>query len=198
MIIIIYSKIFFNLDLDAERTYNCDESGFPTNQTNGKCITVKGNSYKLSFRARWENRAVSAVVNAAGIALDPLIIFKGKNLMELWFGANALPDTYYSKSDKWWMDSEAFVKWFEKFCKDVKERPLIIFDGHMTHVTKPVITLAMKENVILIKFPPHSTLIFYRFLIRLAFHPWRSLGKKSWWTYKHTWCHLFTFTVRVC
>ena len=41
-----------NLDLDAERTYNCDESGFPTNQTNGKCITVKGNSYKLSFRAR--------------------------------------------------------------------------------------------------------------------------------------------------
>ena len=33
-----------NLDFDAERIYNCDESGFPTNQTNGKCITVKGNS----------------------------------------------------------------------------------------------------------------------------------------------------------
>ena len=66
------------------------------------------------------------------------------------------------------MDSEAFAKWFEKFCKEL---PLLIFDGHMTHVTKPVITMAMKENVILIKFPPHCTLIFYKFLIRLAFHP---------------------------
>ena len=37
-------KKFFqdNPDLDAGRIYNCDESGFPTNQTNGKCITVKG------------------------------------------------------------------------------------------------------------------------------------------------------------
>ena len=54
----------------------------------------------MSFGARRDNITVLAAVNAAGIALDPLIIFKGKNLMELWFGANALPDTYYSKSDK--------------------------------------------------------------------------------------------------
>ena len=31
-----------NPDLDADRIYNCDDSGFPTDQTNGKCITVKG------------------------------------------------------------------------------------------------------------------------------------------------------------
>ena len=78
--------------------------------------------------------------------------------MESWFGTNALPNTYYDKSGKGWMDSEAFAKWFEKFCKYVKERPLLlIYDGHMTHVTIPVITLAMKENVVLIKLPPHFT-----------------------------------------
>ena len=131
-----------NPDLDADRIYNCDESGFPNDQTNGKSITVKGiRAFKLSFGA-----------------LDPLIIFKGKNLMKSWFGTNSLPNTYYSKSDKGWMDSEAFAKWFENFCEDFKERLwLLIYDGHMTHVTMPVITLAMKENVILIKLPLHCT-----------------------------------------
>ena len=76
---------------------------------------------KLPFGGRQENITVLAVVNAAGIALSPLIIFKWKNLMESWFGTNTLPNTYYCKSDKGWMDSEAFVKWFEKLCKDVKE-----------------------------------------------------------------------------
>ena len=69
---------------------------------------------------------------------------------------NALANAYYGKSDKGWMDSEAFAKWFEKFCKDVKEQLLLlIYDGYMTHVTIPVILLAVKENVILIKLPPH-------------------------------------------
>ena len=63
-----------NPDLDADRIYNCDESGFPNDQTNGKSITVKGiRAFKLSFGA-----------------LDPSIKFKGKNLMKSWFGTNSL------------------------------------------------------------------------------------------------------------
>ena len=42
-----------NPDLDADRIYSCDESGFPKDQTNGKFITVKGErAFKLSFGAR--------------------------------------------------------------------------------------------------------------------------------------------------
>ena len=92
------------------------------------------------------------------------------------FGENALPNTFYGKSDKGWMDSEAFAKWFEKFCKDVKERPLLlIYYGHMTHVTIPVITLAMKENVFLIKLPAHCTDLL-QVLDKTCF----SSLKKSW------------------
>ena len=46
-----------------------------------------------------ENITVLAVCNAAGIALDPLVIFKGKNMQSTWFGDNALPNTFYGKSD---------------------------------------------------------------------------------------------------
>jgi len=31
--------------------------------------------------------------------LDPLIIFKGKNMQANWFGDEALPNTYYGKSE---------------------------------------------------------------------------------------------------
>jgi len=54
---------------------------------------------KLRFGAGRENITVLAVCNAAGIALDPLIIFKGKNMQSTWIGDRALPRTYYGKSE---------------------------------------------------------------------------------------------------
>ena len=56
------------------------------------------------------------------------------------------------------MDSEVFAEWFDIFIKMVKDRPLLLlFDGHMTHITLPVIEKAMKERMIIAKFPPHAT-----------------------------------------
>ena len=56
------------------------------------------------------------------------------------------------------MDSEVFAEWFDIVIKMVKDRPLLLlFDGHMTHNTLPVIEKAMKERVIIAKFPPHVT-----------------------------------------
>ena len=54
------------------------------------------------------------------------------------------------------MDSEVFTEWFDIFIKMVKDRPLLLlFDGNMTYITLPVIEEAMKEKVIIVKFPTH-------------------------------------------
>ena len=56
------------------------------------------------------------------------------------------------------MTSHTFAVWFEKFCDEVKERPLVLlFDGYLTHVSVPVIERAMEENILILKFPPHVT-----------------------------------------
>ena len=53
-----------------------------------------------------------------------------------------------------------FAEWFDIFIKMVKDRPLLLlFDGHMTHITLLVIEKAMKERVIIVKFPPHVTIV---------------------------------------
>ena len=54
---------------------------------------------KLRFGAGRENIMVLGVCSAAGIALDPLIIFKGKSMRSSWIGDQALPNTYYGKSE---------------------------------------------------------------------------------------------------
>ena len=101
---------------------------------------------------------VLAVCNVAGKALDPLIVFTGKSFQSTWRGANALPNTYYTVSETGWMTSKIFFHWFTKFTKEITTRPLLlIFDGHLSHVSVEVIEKAIEENVVLLKLPPHAT-----------------------------------------
>ena len=56
------------------------------------------------------------------------------------------------------METETFAAWFNYFVDFVKERPLLLlFDGHLTHISIPVIKKALDENIIIVKFPPHVT-----------------------------------------
>ena len=55
--------------------------------------------WNFDFGAGRENITVLAERSAAGIASDPLIIFKGKSMQSSWIGDQALPNTYYGKSE---------------------------------------------------------------------------------------------------
>ena len=56
------------------------------------------------------------------------------------------------------MDTDIFYEWFTNFCKQVTERPLLlVYDGHLSHVSVKLIQEASKENISIIKLPPHVT-----------------------------------------
>ena len=56
------------------------------------------------------------------------------------------------------MTTEVFAQWFNKFVALVTERPLLlIFHGHLTHVSVNVIEKAIEENITIVKLPPHVT-----------------------------------------
>ena len=143
--------------LGPSQIWNCDESGFPTDPQKCRVVGPKGEvAYKLTCGAGRENITTLAVCNAAGKTLDPLIVFSGKNLQSTWRPDDALPDTWYGISDSGWMTTTLFTEWFKLFCGKVKERPLLfILDGHLTHVSIPLIEHALKENVTILKLPPH-------------------------------------------
>lgn len=140
--------------------WNLDESGFPTDPSKWKTVGPVGcKTVRVSCGANRENTTVLAVCCADGTALDPLIVFKGKNIMSNWRGDQVLPDTYYATSDSGWMTTDIFHAWFETFVAKTKEtRPLLLlFDGHLTHTSASTIELAIKENISIIKLPAHTT-----------------------------------------
>ena len=78
--------------------------------------------------------------------------------MSDWYTADAYPGTEITASENGWMTSEIFLSWFENFCKNVTQRPLmLIYDGHSTHVNYKLIKKARDEQVTLLKLPSHTT-----------------------------------------
>ena len=145
---------------EPDQIWNCDESGFPTDPQKCRVVGSKGKSaYKITCGAGRENITTLAVCSAAGQVLDPLVIFSGKNFQQsTWKGDKALPETYYGLSESGWMTSDVFYDWFKLFVKRIVKRPLLlIFDGHLTHISLPVIELAIEENIMIVKLPAHVT-----------------------------------------
>ena len=56
------------------------------------------------------------------------------------------------------MTTEIFSEWFKKFCAQVSERPLLlIYDGHLSHVSVDLMETANAKDITLVKLPPHVT-----------------------------------------
>ena len=56
------------------------------------------------------------------------------------------------------MTTTIFHDWFQTFVEKVETTPiLLVFDGHMTHLSLANVELAKAENVSLIKLPTHCT-----------------------------------------
>ena len=94
----------------------------------------------------------------SGEVLDPLIVFSGKSLQAAWKGSKPLPNMYYGISENGWMDNSICANWFKLFCGFIKDRPLLLlYNGHLSHISLDVVQLTLKENVITLKFSPHVT-----------------------------------------
>ena len=53
---------------------------------------------------------------------------------------------------------KCFWRWFKLFYGFIKDCPLLLLhDGYLSHISLDVVQLALKENVIILKFPPHIT-----------------------------------------
>lgn len=140
--------------------FNMDETGFPTDPSKAKTIGTKGvKTVRITHGANRENITVLATCCADGTALPPLIVFKGKKMQTTWRGDNALPGTQYAVTDSGWMTTSVFEDFFESFVEVVKGRGpiLVVLDGHLSHTSLRTVDLAVKNNITILKLPPHCT-----------------------------------------
>ena len=139
-----------------ECVYNCNEYGFAADHKQSITMEYKGiKTVRLMHGSIQENIMVLSTCCANGKALDPLIIFKGKNFQSIWEGDEALQTTHYAVSESGWMTKDIFEEYFKKFAEATKTtRPLLlIIDSLLRHTSLATEELAIKENISILKLP---------------------------------------------
>lgn len=59
------------------------------------------------------------------------------------------------------MERAQFLEWFKKVflvcVSNLEGKKVLFFDGHLSHISVEVVELAIKNEVVLICIPPHSS-----------------------------------------
>ncbi|CAH0717720.1 unnamed protein product, partial [Brenthis ino] len=154
-------KLYEELDIIAhpERLYNMDEKGCRiTVQKRTVVLAEKGNTrVHLVAPEHAENVTIAMCVNAVGIAIPPMIIFKGiRRRSEL--ASNLPPGTKVSMAPKGSMTSSLFVEFIQHLAQHkVPGKCLLIFDGAKCHLSYESLEEADKNNIVLYCLPSNTT-----------------------------------------
>jgi hypothetical protein len=148
-----------------EDIFNFDETGFAMGLTATAKVITRAEYYGKRSMLQPGNREWVTVVesiNAAGWALPPYIIFKGKVFIESWFDGLA-PDWKINKSANGWTTDEISLDWLQNhFIPCIEGRSkgkyrLLVLDGHGSHLTAQFDQICTKYNIIPICMPAHSS-----------------------------------------
>ncbi|XP_066298848.1 uncharacterized protein [Branchiostoma lanceolatum] len=149
------------LDKQPHRIYNADETGFELDPQKKKIVTfTKMNAPATSVRKGTRDHITSMeCVAADGSTIPPLIIFS-KSYPSTAYNLEGPDNALYATTPSGFIESDVFLQWLEKcfvrFCSP--ERPvMLLLDQHSTHVTREAIDLAIKEDIVLLGLPPHSS-----------------------------------------
>ena len=138
----------------ADKVYNCDETGFCTDQKSTHCYFRRGSKNVPYLNPAGGKSSFTVLVagNASGDICPPLIIFKSKHLHSTW--CNGGPDgTSYASSLSGWMTEEIFINWLRKFVEykvqkhGVDSTIILFLDQHSTHISYSIAKIAFDNKV---------------------------------------------------
>ena len=133
--------------IPPQRRYNADEGGIVKGQgINGLVIGSSEQNpntvpVKTTNTRTWTS--IVECISAAGVALDPLVIFKAKSIQDQWFKREFLaqhPSWEVTFSENGWTSNDIAVEWLEKvFLPQTRtgnpdDIRLLIVDGHGSHI----------------------------------------------------------------
>ena len=98
-------------------------------------------------------------ISASGQYLPPFVVYKAAHLYDSWTKGGP-KDTVYTATESGWMQDKNFEQWMRKvFVKYIEDlpKPVLLFDGHGSHLTFPTIQTCMENQILLLALPPHTS-----------------------------------------
>ncbi|XP_055623549.1 uncharacterized protein LOC129766978 [Toxorhynchites rutilus septentrionalis] len=150
-------------NMPPDRIYNIDETSFCLDPSRVKVVGQKGRAaHRVTAGSGKENFTVLMGGNAVGQKLPPLIIFKGKSIWNSWMAKSdeEFVGMTYAATANGWMENGTFSNYFQRsFLPAIGNgRPAaLIYDGHVSHISLNIVEMALKENIVILKLPPHTS-----------------------------------------
>ena len=141
-----------------------DESRFVvgTSQSSKALINIRKKQNWKIIQSKQEWITAIECVNAAGVILLPLLIFKAQHTNLAWIPSNTPSNWHFLTSNSGWTFDSHGYEWlttvFEPNTRpeDHTQRHLLIMDGHSSHMTANFIAFCMKYLIDLLILPPHT------------------------------------------
>ena len=148
-----------------EQIWNVDEHGTEHAVRNKRVVGIKNvRQYQKQSHEKPHRTTMVTYVNAAGYALPPLIIHKGK-YSDTWT-RGCMPGTMVRASKKGYINKKLFADYGKKLLYHLYatnmigngKRNIILMDSHYSHVFNYCFMRMMYErNIKVIALPPHSS-----------------------------------------
>ncbi|KAJ8312138.1 hypothetical protein KUTeg_009511 [Tegillarca granosa] len=151
----------YHLKDRPEGIYNVDEKGISTEHTPPYIVCTEEGAPQAVTSPRGKNTTIIGCGNAIGQQLPPYFVFAGKRKMDHLI-EGGLPGTDYDVSESGWSNSNIFENYiknhFMKFVQPKEgEHILLLYDGHVSHVTLSLLDWARENRIILFVLPPHCS-----------------------------------------
>ena len=159
-----FSDIVQRYGIDPSDMYNMDETGFRIGCLNGR-IVITHVGTKGVYLVDPDNRDyITSVetIGGDGTTIPPLIILKGRVLLESYFKNNLHDDTLLATTDTGYITNELGMLWLVHFDEMTKKKQkgtfrLLIMDGQSSHITEEFVVYCWLNKIVPFLLPPHTT-----------------------------------------
>lgn len=153
------------IDIDPSRVWNCDETSLQLNPKPRQVLAEKGAAtvYQTIDGSDKENYSVLFMYAADGTRAPPIILYKAKSRVPNKV-VQKLPQGWsIGLSENGFMQRENFYEyitniWYPFLLKLKVQFPVVLFtDGHISHITIPLVSFCRQKSIEIVILYPHST-----------------------------------------
>jgi hypothetical protein len=146
--------------------HNFDESGFQMGVIGTmKVVTGSERRARPDLIQPGDREWVTLIqsICAAGYAIPPFIIYKGRVHISAWYEEESIPGNWkLSVSENGWTNNALGLEWLKHFDAHTKTRQvgvyrLLILDGHESHLNQDFKDYCLEQKILTLCMPPHSS-----------------------------------------
>lgn len=159
----LFLRVMTKFNISSANTWNFDEHGLGmgvcTNQRVLGQSATRRSYIKTPANRDWVT--IIEACSAEGYSIDPLILFKGKDLQSTWFPENTPSNWHFQCTDNAFTTNQIGLDWLRKIflpqTANNNDIRLLLCDNHNSHITVAFMFECYSHNIQLLFMPPHSS-----------------------------------------